>query len=483
MREYFDALTNGKDIPMSTEPNMNFEGPEFQEFEPAAEQPEAPRPGPDAAEAAVGAPPPAPAKKKSFSLIALTCAIIFTTVYIIVNISILSNLFSAVLSVFAPILLGAALAYMLNPILKLFEFKVFKWIKHKGLLRTLSMIMTYVVMFAIIAAFLLLLIPQLIDSVTLFVSKFDGYMEHSVELINNLAADITSNEQYRNLISEETLTNALTGLLFKSGDIFTDIMAYVKEYGAGLIVSIKNIVLAIFISIYILISKERLKAQTVKFATAVFSPSKSRRFFKYVNLCDRTFGGFFVGKLIDSLIIGVITLIALLIFQIPYAILVSTIVAITNIIPVFGPFIGAIPSAFIILMDNPQKALIFLILIVLIQQLDGNVIGPKILGNTTGISSLGVIVSIIIMGEYFGVIGMLLGVPIFAVVISIVKEILDTKLRAKNKPTDTAEYYSIDSLEDPHEQHQKPLAKMLESLSGLFKKIFRPKKKNKENQE
>ena len=232
---------------------------------------------------------------------------------------------------------------------------------------------------------------------------------------------------------------------------------------------------------YILSAKERLKAQTVKVATAVFSPNKARRFFKYVNLCDRIFGGFFIGKIIDSMIIGTITLVALLIFRIPYAPLVSAIVGITNIIPVFGPFIGAIPSAFIIFMDSPQKALLFLVLILLIQQLDGNVIGPRILGNTTGISSLGVIISIIIMGEYCGVIGMLVGVPIFAVVISIVKEIVDNKLKSKNKPTDTAEYYSIDSLEDPHGVHKKHLAKMFEGIASLFTRIFRPKKTKKEN--
>lgn len=466
---------------MQTEQNKDYTDAEFAGFEPADEQPEAPRPGPDAQEAAVGTTAPNPPKKRSLATVAITCAIFFTSLYTIINIKVLSDLFSAVLSVFAPIILGAAFAYMLNPILKLFEFKVFRWIKHKSLLRILSLIMTYVVMFAVIAAFLLLLIPQLVDSISQFTSKFDGYMDHTVELINNLAADITANEQYRELINAEKLTDTLTGLLFTSGDIFSDIMGYVQEYGIGLIVSIKNVVLALFISIYILSAKERLKAQMVKFATAVFSPVKARRFFKYVNLCDRTFGGFFVGKIIDSLIIGVITLVALLIFRIPYALLVSTIVCITNVIPVFGPFIGAIPSAFIIFMDSPQKALIFLILILLIQQLDGNVIGPRILGNTTGISSLGVIISIIIMGEYFGIIGMLVGVPIFAVIISIVKEILETKLRNKNKPTDTAEYYSVDSLEDPHEHHQRPMLKMFESIGSLLVRIFKPQKKKKNN--
>ena len=451
-------------------------------FEPADEQPEPPRPGAEAQAAPTQTPG---TKKRSLTVAGISCAIIFTVLYALINIKTLADMASAVLTVFTPIIIGGAIAYMLNPILKLFEYKVFKFIKKKSLLRSLSLLMTYVVMLAVIAAFLLLLIPQLVDSVTLFASQFHGYIDNVVELINNLAADITSNEQYRDLVDTESLTSALTNLLFKSEDIFTGIMGYITEYGMGLIVSIKNIILGLFISIYILISKERLKAQTAKFASAVFSPSKSRRFFKYITLCDRTFGGFFVGKIIDSLIIGVITLVALLIFRMPYALLISTIIGVTNIIPVFGPFIGAIPSAFIIFIVDPQKALIFLILILLIQQLDGNIIGPKILGDTTGISALGVIVSIIIMGEYFGIIGMLVGVPIFAVLVSIVKELLETRLRAKNKPTDTAEYYSIDSLEDPNEHHEKPLAKMFNTIGGIFKRIVAPKKnkKNKKKEE
>ncbi len=449
-------------------------------FEEAEEQPEAPLPGPDAVESEVHKSEPHTTKKKNVAAVALTCGIIFTVLYAIVNISVLSGIFSAILSVFAPIILGGALAYMLNPILKLFEFKVFKKIKNKNVLRSLSMVMTYIVFFLIVIAFLLLLIPQLVESVTLFASQFDSYIDKLVEAVNNLAANITENEQYRDLIDADKLVSSVTDFLFKSEDVFATIMTYVSEYGMGLIISIKNVFLAIFISIYVLSSKERLKAQTAKFATAVFTPSKSRRFFKYVSLCDRTFGGFFVGKIIDSLIIGVICLIVFAIFRMPYTLLISTIICITNVIPVFGPFIGAIPSFFIILIVDPKKALVFLILVLLIQQLDGNVIGPKILGNTTGISSLGVIIAIIIMGEYFGIIGMLVGVPIFAVLISIVKEFLETRLRAKNKPTDTAEYYAVDSLVDPHEQHHSVTEKIFGTVGATFKKIFK-KKKNEEN--
>lgn len=469
----------GKDFFMQTEhQDNNYTEAEQVEFEPADEQPEAPRPGPDAKEAAVGTAALRPSKKRSFLIIGITCAIIFTSLYAILNIAILKGLFSALLSVFAPVILGFAIAYMLNPILKLFEFKVFKRIQKKSLLRTLSMIATYVVLFGIITTFLLILVPQLIDNITQFTSNFHDYMDHMVELINNFVANITANEQYRSLIDEEQLIGFLTDMLFKSESLFDGIMVYVKQFGLGLIVGIKNFILALFISIYVLSSKERLKAQTAKFATAVFSPTKSRRFFKYLSLCDRTFGGFFVGMFTDSVIVAILLFLLLSVFGINYALMIATICGITNMIPFFGPFLGAIPSALIILIgDGPKSTLIFIILILVIQQIDGNIIAPKILGKSTGISSLSVIIAIIVMGEYFGIIGMLVGVPIFAVIITIITEILDTRLRKKNQSTDIAEYYSIDSLVDPREPHQSLVGRMFASICQKLSKLSRKNRK------
>ena len=259
-------------------------------------------------------------------------------------------------------------------------------------------------------------------------------------------------------------------------------MEYAIEYGMGLVVGLKNVLFAIFISIYVLASKERLKAQANKAATAVFSGKEKRRFYRYVRLCKRTFGGFFIGKLIDSLIIGLLTLVLMLIFRMPVPLLIATIVGITNIVPVFGPFIGAIPSFLLIFIVSPSKALIFLILIVLIQQLDGNVIGPKILGNTTGISTLGVVISIIVMGDFFGIVGMIIGVPVFALFIAVGKEMMEYRLRKKGLPTDTAEYYDTDSLIDPHEEHESASAKMFKNIGNTVMKVVAllPKKKKAE---
>ncbi len=436
-----------------------------------AEQPEAPRPGSDAE--AVGIDPTKPKRKKrSSATVALACAIIFVCLYAVVNISVFSGIFSSLLSVFAPVILGAGIAYILNPLLKVYEFKVFKKIQNKRVLRTLSMIMTYVSMLLIIAAFLLLLIPQLIGSVTLFATEFDSYVDNIVNMLNNMIANLMENDQYRDMINADKLVETVTKFLFQSEDIFSGIMNYVAQYGKGLFVGIKNAVLALFISVYILSAKERLKAQTAKFVTAVLPPAKSRRFFKYLSLCDRTFGGYFVGVLTDALFVGIICLVIFSIFRLPYALLISVIVAVTNIIPIFGPFLGAIPSFLIILIVDPMKALLFLILILIIQQIDGNIIAPKILGNSTSISSLSVVIAIIVMGGWFGLVGMVVGVPIFAVLIAIVKEFLDNRLHAQNKSADTADYYDISSLVDPHERHQSVMNKLFNQAVSLIKRLI-----------
>ena len=419
----------------------------------------------------------APRPKKSPASIGLICAVIFLILYAVVNISVFSGIFSKLLSVLAPIILGGALAYLLNPILKLFEFRIFKKISNKKVLRGLSLLMTYIVVLLVVVAFCWLVIPQLIDSIMRLATNFNGYIESTADTINGFIAKLLDRQDLANVVDDEAILSAITTMLFKSGDLFSGIMGYVVEYGAGLFVGIKNLVLAIFISIYILSAKERLKAQVMKLTTAIFTHKGKRRFYRYVRLCNHTFGGFFIGKIINSLIIGVITLAVLLIFRMPYALLVSTIVCITDIIPVFGPIIGAIPSFFIIFIVSPSKALLFLVLILLIQQLDGNVIGPKILGNTTGISSLGVIISIVIMGEFFGVIGMIIGVPLFAVIVALCKEFIEHRLKKKSLTTDTAAYYAADSLVDPNEVHEPVAARIFNNMGQSFAKLFRKKKK------
>lgn len=410
--------------------------------------------------------------KKKIITVALVAFVLFVVLFALVNINAISGLFTAIFKVLTPIILGAAFAYMLNPILKMYEFKVFKKMKSKSANRGLSLTLTYITGFLIVVAFFYLLVPSLVRSLMDLFSKMDVYLENTASFLNGIVTKFSSSERFNEYFDADRLKDMLIRLLTAGGGLFETIADHLKTYIMGLVVGIKNVVLAIFISIYILAAKERLSAQVKKLSAALFREKTQKRLSRYVRLADKTFGGFFVGKIVDSLIIGVITFVTLLIFRMPYAVLVSVIVCITNVIPVFGPFIGAIPSFFIIFIANPKKALIFLILIFLIQQLDGNVIGPKILGNSTGISSLGVIVSIVIMGEYFGVVGMIVGVPIFALVVAIIKELIEARLSKAGLPTDTAEYYTANSLVDPHEEHHSFSQRLWEGGVRLWEKIF-----------
>ena len=404
----------------------------------------------------------------------VVCCIIFVVLFAMINISVIASFFGAIFSVISPILIGAAIAYMLNPLLRLYEYKIFKKIKKKGLCRGLSLFMTFFTTVLIIVLFIYLLIPSLIDSIATLVGKKDEYLASATDWINKLISRFDEHQEVRQYIDEDAIINAVTGAFSASGNIMETVLGYVKTVGVGLISAIKNLVLSIFIAIYMLISKERITAQFRKLTTAVF-PGKSRRTFRrYLRLANRTFGDYFIGVLVDACFVMLFSLIVFLIFGIPHALLISVIVGATNIIPIFGPFIGGIPSFLIIFLADPKKAILFVVLILLIQQIDGNIIAPKILGTSTKLSSLGVIIAITIMGAYFGLVGMIIGVPFFSMIVAIGTELINTRLKKHDFPTDTAHYYTNDSLVDPTEHHE-PFAAVLgrtfKQIGGKIKKF------------
>ena len=208
----------------------------------------------------------------------------------------------------------------------------------------------------------------------------------------------------------------------------------------SLLSSIWNIVLGLIVSIYLLIDKEKFCALSRKITCALFNEEHSQVAIDLAHRTNDTFGKFLSGKIIDSAIIGILTFIILTIFKMPYTILISVIIGITNIIPFFGPFFGAIPSFVIIMFVSPVKALWFLLIILIIQQLDGNVIGPKILGDSIGISAFWILFALLVAGKILGLVGMIIGVPLFAIIYSIIKDITESKLRKKGLPTETSDY-------------------------------------------
>ena len=307
-----------------------------------------------------------------------------------------------------------------------------------------------------------MMIPQLYLSITELFRNSETYINSLLSWLqtglNKLTAnlpmdivDISDIDKLMVLIEDMfgSAENALSELIAELQEIASEGNLWERVWAMllGLFNSVKNLFIGLFIAFYTLASKEKRVAQIRKFRKAMLSEKSDGKVEDFIALADKTFGGFIFGKILDSLVIGVLTFVLLSIFEVsPYNMLIATFVGLTNVIPVFGPFIGAIPSFFVVLISNPGKAILFLVLILIIQQLDGNIIGPKILGDNTGVSSLCVIIAIAVCSAMWGVVGMIIGVPIFAVVIEMMKRTLEKKLAAKGEPTDTMAYYPSDAV-------------------------------------
>ncbi|MBQ2596411.1 MAG: AI-2E family transporter, partial [Oscillospiraceae bacterium] len=299
----------------------------------------------------------------------------------------------------------------------------------------------------ILVALIYLILPQVLSSIQTLVSNSNTYANNLSNWLENLLRDYPSIEEY--LSGQLSNINANLGnwletkILPRLGSIVTSVTSGV--YGVAL--SIYNLVIGIIVSIYLLSDKEGFLAATKRLSYTVFSVEAAEKMRQGLRFLDRTFMGFLNGKLLDSLIIGIICYIVCSVLRMPYTLLVSVMVGVTNIIPFFGPLIGAVPSALIILMVDPVKCLIFVIFVVVLQQVDGNIIGPKILGNTTGINGFWVMFSIIVGAGLFGFWGMLLGVPVFVVIYTFIDKLLKQRLEREDLPSEVDEYKGIDRID------------------------------------
>ncbi len=348
----------------------------------------------------------------------------------------------------SPITTGLILAYLLNPLMKWYEAHLFASLDRRKngfkLKRGFSVTLTVLTALIIIAVFLLGVVPQVIAGYNDLCLKASSYISSANEWIRNLIAgsDFLT-EQYEKLILEidaEKLKAALNDLMNTSFDVILKSASSVLDFLSRFLTQAYNIFLGVIIMIYLLLAKERLIKGVKKLSAALFPERVQNRICHVLHMTDTMFGGFIIGKIIDSAIIGVITLFVTWLFRIPYYPLVSVIVAVTNVIPCFGPFIGAIPCIFIIFVADPIKAVWFTVMIILIQQLDGNYIGPKILGSKTGLSALGVMLSITVMSGLLGITGLFIGVPTFAVLYALAREGVDRLLTDRGLSTSLDAY-------------------------------------------
>lgn len=382
-------------------------------------------------------------------------AIVFFLV--VFRFQVIQEFFAMFVSVLQPLWAGILIAYLLYPMAEFLEKQCAKVKFISKAARQISVLLTAVIVFAVVGLLFAVLIPQLTQSVVELATNFPNLMEEQTDKLqaflqtDNLVATTLSRamRSTENNIVTWAKTNLVEWVKTNFFNTIFNLASSVMSVGSALI----SIMLTIIITIYLLLGRERYIGQCRKLFHAV---SKNERFNREVDetlkQANRIFGGFISGKLLDSLIVGIICFICLSIMHMPYALLISVIVGVTNIIPMFGPFIGAIPSAFLLLLVSPKQCLIFIIFIIILQQVDGNVIGPRIIGNSTGISALYVTIAILLFGKLFGFLGMILGVPLFATIYYMVKRFTERSLRRQGLPIETAAYGPGMEIDVPEEE-------------------------------
>ena len=376
----------------------------------------------------------------TYFLVIVACILVY---FAMLRIEAISNTFSKILDILKPVLYGCLIAYFLNPIVR----KVDQYLvpaleknmknkeKAKNLSRSIGVAAAVVVMIAVVTALINMMIPELINSIRNLIFTLPSQINQLVKQVNNIKLDdSTMTSMLKNAMNEAStsLQNWIrTDLLNKVNELMTHLTVGLYT----LVMEMFHAVVGVIVSVYILFGKEKFISQSKKATYAIFPAERANLLIHIAVKTNEIFGGFIIGKIIDSIIIGILCFVGTSILNMPYAMLVSVIVGVTNVIPFFGPYIGAIPSAILIALTNPVKGIYFLIFILLLQQFDGNILGPKILGNSTGLSAFWVIVSILLGGGLFGIVGMLFGVPTFAVIYYVIKLLVDNKLEKKELPT------------------------------------------------
>lgn len=339
-----------------------------------------------------------------------------------------------------PVVVGIVIAYVLCPVAKFLERQFSQGKRRSRAARPLSVLFTLIFAMGILGLFCALVLPQVVDSIRSLVIDLPAMLQVQLDRLESyLEADSNAAATVMQMITsvETFLMTWIKENLFAT---VSNVAVSVLSVGSAIV----NFVVSIVVMVYLLLDRERYLAQCKKLFYAVSRNKRFNRvFMETIHQVDQIFSGFISGKLLDSLIVGILCFVCLTVLKMPYALLVSVIVGVTNIIPMFGPFIGAIPSAFLILLVSPSKCIVFLIFIIILQQLDGNVIGPRILGNSTGLSALYVTVAMLLFGKLMGFVGMIIGVPLFATLYYIVKRLAEYSLRKQGMPVSTAEYADI----------------------------------------
>lgn len=378
---------------------------------------------------------------------------ILAAYFILINLKRVSGILSSVSDILRPFIIAAIFAYIVNGPMMFFERQFGKLTDKKKprpvLKRVLAIIAAWVASLAVLVLFFVIIVPDVKISITTLINNLPGYFESLKAFITALAEKYQLDISYLNsFMNFQVTADGIMEIIDKYSDALIPQLANIANISVQIGSFIADVIIAIIISVYLLFSKETLIAQLKKVLYALFNRKLADVSVRVARETHRTFSGFINGKLLDSLIIGILCFIGMSILKFEYALLISFIVGVTNVIPFFGPMFGAIPSVLLLLMIDPWHALWFAVFIFALQQLDGNVIGPKILGDSTGLPALWVMFAILVGGALWGVAGMFVGVPLFAVIYRFSKEILENLLKKKNMPENTSAYKVIKGVKD-----------------------------------
>lgn len=383
--------------------------------------------------------------------------------FLLLKVPIILGFLGTVARILRPIFIGMILAFLLLPIHRalLHFFTPNESMQNKrtmALVRILALVFTYIVAFSAMYLLVVLVAPQVYVSVVGLVEAFPEYIRSVQEWLFNFLEDnpdiqetvmpiyysaAQSLEQWLNSDILPNLESMASALNWMKDSILPNLSGVVQSVSAGVIaffLLLKDVLVAIIVSVYLLVRKDIFAAQSKKLVYSIFPVRVGDIIVDETRMAYRILSGFISGKLLDSLIIGIITLVTCNLLRFPYPALLATIIGVTNIIPFFGPFIGAVPCALLIFLVSPLQCLYFVIFVLVLQQFDGNVLGPRILGGTTGLASFWVLFSILLFGGLFGVVGMVIGVPVFAMFYNVLTRLVSRGLRRHSLPCDTGYY-------------------------------------------
>lgn len=387
------------------------------------------------------------------ALAVIACSVLFA--FALSKASAIFGVIGMIIKILMPIIYGGVLAYLMLPIYN-FTYslvckktvKLFKAQKARNRIgKMAATLVSLLLLIFVVSGLFWMIIPQILDSILGFQDSLTGYINNLTLWLSKLLQDNPSLEQAIMPHFNEAVMKFQTWM---TTDLVPSIYLIIDRVSTGVInivTVVKNILIGLIVMIYFLNLKGTLCAQSKKIIYGLFQVKTANRIVNEIRFVHRVFGGFITGKLLDSLIIGILCFFGMKFLNMPYVLLISVIIGVTNVIPFFGPFFGAIPSAFLILLVSPLKCLYFLIFVLVLQQFDGNILGPKILGDSTGLPSFWVLFSILLFGGLFGFVGMIIAVPAFAVIYRLVSNYICRRLKRKNLSPRTDDYRLLDHID------------------------------------